>query len=150
MSFLKVLTVFIVCISIFRVISKSAIVEDKDNSTGYNAVITGRTMCPYCKEKESVTVFLYHHYKGEWFNKKCNESFFIEKYIESHHKEAFNATFHFRCEYEVKREIKNKWPKNMLGLNGVYYYYLGFIDFRTTEERKKNRKRKNSSRKRKF
>uniref|UniRef100_A0A0N5CIQ6 Ml domain-containing protein n=1 Tax=Strongyloides papillosus TaxID=174720 RepID=A0A0N5CIQ6_STREA len=152
MAFYKALTVFIVCISIFRVIiSKSTTVGNKNNSTDYNVSFDVHLKCEPCGGKE-VTILLYDKHEEIYdYYANCTKNWFtvfITKYFESPTKEDFNASFFYFCG-EKKKEVLKRPAKYIEKFGGVSYYTFGYINFVKTIERK-NYKRRNGFRKYKF
>uniref|UniRef100_A0A0N5C076 Uncharacterized protein n=1 Tax=Strongyloides papillosus TaxID=174720 RepID=A0A0N5C076_STREA len=149
MAFLKALTVFIVCISIFRVvISKSTIVGNEDNSTDYNVLLDGWLKCKPCGGTE-VTIVLWEKKEIETkYMKNCNSRFFITRNLTSPTREDYKATFAYICQMKVEKMI-TKPAKFVSNIPGLWYYTFGTINFETTKKRR-NRKRRNGFRKNNF
>uniref|UniRef100_A0A0N5CIN1 Uncharacterized protein n=1 Tax=Strongyloides papillosus TaxID=174720 RepID=A0A0N5CIN1_STREA len=154
MVFFKALTVFIVCISIFRdIISKSTLCKYGKTMKECNVLLTGYIECSLCKNKKNrhVKIYLDERYLVEWIDADCNQLFFIPKYLEEPHKEDYKASFYLLCNSETEKVVANKTPKYMEHLKTVktYVYMFETIDLTTTKERN-NRKRRNGLKKYNF
>uniref|UniRef100_A0A0N5CIX4 LITAF domain-containing protein n=1 Tax=Strongyloides papillosus TaxID=174720 RepID=A0A0N5CIX4_STREA len=137
MAFLKALTVFIVCISIFGVIiSNSTTVGNKNNSKNYNVLLTGEIICPFCK-RSLVKINLDERglVQHVWF--KCDSHFEISKHLNTTpYIEDYELGFYLWCEGILTGEILKKYVKPTEDESGTYVFNFGKIDFTKTKKRR--------------
>uniref|UniRef100_A0A0N5BMT5 Uncharacterized protein n=1 Tax=Strongyloides papillosus TaxID=174720 RepID=A0A0N5BMT5_STREA len=130
MAFLKALTVFLLCISIFKVVVpyyKTCGVQSKPSC---NVLLRGTAKCPSCEYYTgSVKIGLEEGTMLEHIDVKCNDNFHVEKHLEDPHPEVYKANFSFYCGSQPMKSVYDKNPLFLNKTGEFYVYEFGIIDF---------------------
>uniref|UniRef100_A0A0N5C5I0 Uncharacterized protein n=1 Tax=Strongyloides papillosus TaxID=174720 RepID=A0A0N5C5I0_STREA len=144
MVFLKALTVFIVCISISRIIiSISETVENKNDSSKVNVYVWGYLNCTRCGDNSVLINLLENGKSRNITTGTCTKNFEFDIWTENSTSLYYNANFNNYCvtywetAYNVSSTCQYLWSR----YGGYYDCRFGEVELKKSEKRE-NRKRR--------